>query len=350
MPQDSKIHVLQAGRAIAALSVVFHHASIESIIDDSILLTISNFGYLGVDFFFVLSGFIIYFTVSSIKNLRKTIKDYAMSRASRIYIPYLPIGIGIALAYTAFPDVSASPRDWGWLTSITLLPSERPTALSVAWTLRHEVIFYFMFGAFYFISVLRSGMIVWIVAILISVRLDLTDQNTVLSPLLSPLNLEFCMGVVAAWIVLQGVRIADWVLALAAIGAFSFWVLLGAERSLSPIFGLGLAFAILLFVQWEREGRVTVPRWLGFLGDASYSIYLVHGVAISIVVRAVMLLFPAADYHIVVVVLAVAGTAAGIAYHLAVERPGLRMVRHRLAHQGPEQTGAAPTTSEGKSQ
>ena len=47
------------------------------------------------------------------------------------------------------PSLSAVNRDWGWLTSILLVPSRYPTALVAAWTLVHEMLFYSIFVLFF---------------------------------------------------------------------------------------------------------------------------------------------------------------------------------------------------------
>ena len=71
--------------------------------------------------------------------------DYFHARLIRIYVPYLPVGIGMYLVDMLLPGLSESDRSPGLLTSFTLLPSNSPPALSVAWTLVHELIFYGLF-------------------------------------------------------------------------------------------------------------------------------------------------------------------------------------------------------------
>jgi len=57
------ISLLQVFRGIAAMLVVYHHANQEVIelYGDNALRSLFDFGDAGVQFFFVLSGFIIYY-------------------------------------------------------------------------------------------------------------------------------------------------------------------------------------------------------------------------------------------------------------------------------------------------
>ena len=98
MSSRSTIAALQIGRALAALLVVLHHAeqaanSFSSGADRSIF----TWGQFGVDFFFVLSGFIIYYSHRSDDKGITPSAAYIRKRFLRIYIPYLPIGIGMVL-------------------------------------------------------------------------------------------------------------------------------------------------------------------------------------------------------------------------------------------------------------
>jgi peptidoglycan/LPS O-acetylase OafA/YrhL len=258
-----------------------------------------------VDFFFVLSGFIIF---HSTVGTGKTLRSYALARFRRIYLPYWPVGIGIALLYLALPGVSESGRSWAWLPTLTLAPVDSATALSVAWTLKHEILFYLLFGAAWFGGLLWPAMIAWAALI---VAATLAGVDTVA---LQPINLEFLFGMLACIAVRSG-KSSPWFLLGTAV-CFALWPLLGANRDLSFLVGLGIAFAIPPLVAAEWRGKLVIAGSLVFLGDASYALYLTHPLVTPIVAR----LLPGHGTAILLVSIA-AAVLVGIAYHLFVERP-----------------------------
>jgi exopolysaccharide production protein ExoZ len=104
--------------------------------------------YLGVDFFFVLSGFITTFSSHRLVESRKGASEYFWARLVRIYVPYLPVRIAMYVLYVLFPGTSEGDRpSLSVLTTLTPLPSK--PALSVAWTLVHEMIFYMIFSLWF---------------------------------------------------------------------------------------------------------------------------------------------------------------------------------------------------------
>jgi peptidoglycan/LPS O-acetylase OafA/YrhL len=147
------LDVLQIFRGIAAVMVVIHHSTgslkYYHHLDNPFLVFIGLLGKYGVDFFFVLSGFII--SYSSYFKIKQpgAFKNYVINRVLRIYIPYLPIGIFMLLLYTYIPSFSSVDRSISTITSLTLFPDGNP-ALSVAWTLTFEIIFYILFSIMFF--------------------------------------------------------------------------------------------------------------------------------------------------------------------------------------------------------
>jgi peptidoglycan/LPS O-acetylase OafA/YrhL len=345
MAHPKTIQSLQAGRGLAALAVVLFHADIagHDFGMGNFRVPLFESGYLGVDFFFVLSGFIIY---PSTAGRGRPARHYAIARLRRVYLPYLPIGIGIALLYTYFPGFSAAERGWSWLPTLTLLPVSSNTALSVAWTLKHEILFYALFGCFYFSGLLRPGLFVWGAMILGAATLGISGivpmdlflgVNSIVP--LALINLEFLMGIAAA--VLYRRRRGHPALFVLAPVPLILWLMLGADRDWSVLVGLSFALIILPVAQLERQGRFKVRYGLTFLGAASYSIYLAHGLAISATGR----LFHDQPYWLVAIATAIAGVSAGIAYFMILERPLLRVApgdrRHeRLTGEEPAQPSA----------
>ncbi len=144
-----KITVLQGGRAIAALGVLLLHAAI--LIERHGQArppgwTFLDWGELGVDFFFVLSGF----DNPACPRKRspraggRLVICMAKNHSNLRAIP--AAGLGNHCFYIAFPSLGAE-KIWSLFTSLTLIAAEWPPApaLSVAWTLIHEVMFYAIF-------------------------------------------------------------------------------------------------------------------------------------------------------------------------------------------------------------
>ena len=346
MAQLKTIQSLQAGRGLAALAVVLFHADIagHDFGRASFRVPLFESGYLGVDFFFVLSGFIIYHSTA---GRGRSARDYAIARFRRVYLPYLPIGIGIALLYVLLPGLSHSDRSWSWLPTLTLLPVQINTALVVAWTLKHEILFYAVFGCLYFSGWLWIGLTVWAAMIAAAMALgvagilprELFFGTNSFVPL-ALINLEFLIGIVAA--VLYRKRRGRPGFLLVAALPVAGWIALGADRDWSILVGLSLALVMLPIAQLEAEGRFKVPHLLSFLGAASYSIYLAQGLGIAAIAR----LLVHEPYWLVASGTTAAALATGLAYFFLIERPVLRIAPGDRRHQrltGEERAEPSPT-------
>jgi exopolysaccharide production protein ExoZ len=326
-PSPGIINVLQAGRAIAALSVVAYHAVAftETFIGKLPvpLTTVVSRGYLGVDFFFVLSGFIIFHT-----NRGKTDQEgwgwrYATTRIVRLYIPYLPIGLVVALGYTLLPTLSAAGRDWSWFATVTLVPSDRDTALLVAWTLRHELVFYTIFFLAFWTRYAGALFGVWTVAMIVA-ALVWPDMPPAAVYVLGIIDIEFLLGICVALLI--ATRVPSWLFLTAAAVVFAVYLALGAQVGQRLTFAIALASLLVALVRWEVSGKLTPMPVLVFLGNASYAIYLVHNPLMALVVR----MMRVAPTIVAAATLFVAGASAGVLYHLIWEKPALAAARRRL--------------------
>lgn len=321
------INVLQAGRFIAAMAVVFHHAviSVTAFVGSppDFVQAALNYGYLGVDFFFVLSGFIIHYTM---QKFPRPAGRFAYDRITRIMLPYLPVGLALAVAYTLLPSLSDSGRGWGWVSTVFLFPTDLPPALSVAWTLQHELAFYLIYAALFFTRGLRLGLLVWVSWI--TVAQFLRDPSTpLLRLLLEPINIEFVAGIAAAGVFLSGRSISGLGSSLLSAAMLLAFVWTGADRSESWLVGFAIAAVLPWLCAQEATGRFAIPRWLVWGGAASYAIYLLHNPLLSLTSRAMGA--AAIGWGPALVASAVLSAAAGWAYHVAWEKPAMKVSRLR---------------------
>jgi peptidoglycan/LPS O-acetylase OafA/YrhL len=321
----TRIETLQVGRGLAALAVLLHHAgqSVDRLVGrlPDLISTVFAYGYLGVDFFFVLSGFIIYYVSHAHVADPHWPRRYAESRITRVYLPYLPISIAVGLAYTALPHMGSGENHWNWFSTLTLLPSTGGPALSPAWTLQHEVGFYAVAFVFLYLRKVWLGCILGAAA---AIGFDLATSGTFKA--FSMIDLEFIFGIFAAWCFIH--RRVQWnpVLFLSGLVVAASFLTIGG-RQYTVVFGLGVTLMLLPVVRAEVAGRLKVGKSLILLGDASFAIYLVHHPMVSVLVRMLSGTPPLVALAITVTVPLV----AGILYHKIVEQPIIAAGRTAVA-------------------
>lgn len=323
-----KLQWLEAMRGIAAVWVVLYHAnSLGGVflrpLDNAHI--IAN-GFLGVDFFFILSGFIIASSSNRLIEQGKGFSSFFRARAIRIYVPYLPVGAAIFLAYIVLPTLSASPREVGLLTSLTLLPTNSPPALNVAWTLVHEIIFYAVFSTI-FISkrILFCALFGWGLAIVVAFYRG-AESTPFEEYFLSPLNLCFLLGVLVFYLGRREMSASSAKLA-GGVGLISvLWLATHAEPN-----RIAVAFGFSLLVAASASPRAARSEVWGFittLGSASYAIYLVHNPLLSLIARGIREINPSMNPWLSLLVMSTISIAAGLAYWRFYERAALRVARN----------------------
>lgn len=292
MTTHNRLPVLEIFRGVAAIFVVIHHAliSIEYYhhFSNSYLKFICHIGKYGVDFFFVLSGFIISYSYAQSRyNGFTGFKRFLKLRLIRIYTPFLPISIGLFLMYSLFSSFSNSDKEIDFLTSITLIPLGKP-ALSVAWTLSHEMLFYLIFSTvFIFPKIWKEIILIWTTCILINYFLQPSIESSIYPIILSPYNLEFVMGCLLSNLYYRGVKVSvNLLLPLAIVLFFGFtFIIWNAfyEISFLSNFIFTLFSSVLIWLCLDINVK---PRdSFLFLGTISYSIYLIHNPLQMLIVR-----------------------------------------------------------------
>ena len=109
-------------------------------------------------------------------------------------------------------------------------------------------------------------------------------------------------------------------------------------------FGIGAALLIHGAASLERRRSILVPRALAFLGEASYSIYLIHFPAVSLASKAAVRLGKYLPDAVIFSIVASTALGLGILFHVAIERPMMK----RLSPSPPgREAGPARTVSTG---
>src|SRR5438067_4939375 len=147
------ISTLQAGRAIAAMSVAAFHLTIMMAAPRyggmHVFGDVTRYGKHGVDFFFVLSGFIILLAHARDIGHPGAWGRYLVRRFSRVFPVYwLYTLVFVAVLMVAGgTDASVPDTAAGWLTSLSLIRfTDASPPLGQAWTLFHELAFYAVFS------------------------------------------------------------------------------------------------------------------------------------------------------------------------------------------------------------
>ena len=344
---NGRIATLEAGRGIAALLVLLSHTSdflaVPKYFDARPLGGVFDFGFVGVDYFFALSGFVIYYTNHRAIGRRGACGPYARLRIALIYPIYSALSALLAIAYLALP-VSRTGEEflpWSLFTSVTLLPGGT-TLVPTGWSLVHEVLFYIAFAVL--LARPRAGMVLFAAWFAATVAVALAGGTGVrfLDTVFYVRTLHFGFGMLAAWLFC-----AD------RVAAPALWIGLGATGLLAlwsgHFFGefawptdllyvaLGIASTLLLtgLAEAERSVAIRTPAALVFLGAASYAVYLVHYPVALVLTKALKAVSADTWMSPVAVFIVLSGVTLviSLAAHIFVERPLLSAARRLLVYQ-----------------
>lgn len=324
------IHYL---RGIAAASICFHHIWIALVhyqgFSSNFFDFLSDISRSSIELFFVLSGFIMVFTNSEKKGI-KHIPSFIKKRIIRIYVPYIPLAIVLYATYSLLPELSNNTRSIDFITNFFLIPHGIP-ALSVAWTLVFEIIFYFTF-IFWFLGKnwWKTFTLVWFFSIIIANTIEPELLiNTHEWHLLSTYNLLFILG---TW---GGIYFDGRM--LSAKGRIAFLILLiiglifafSSNILLVKHLVLGLSFTLFLFYLGESNPvKMINLRFLGFLGTISYSLYLVHNPLIALFMR-VNSNFPINQSHFLIPLILVLILIVAYIYYIIFEKKIMNYIRKK---------------------
>ena len=358
---------LQACRAVAACLVVLFHLGGTFAQDRYFGFKAIDgpfaWGDSGVEFFFVLSGFLITFVHRGDFGRPQALGGYLVKRLLRIYPTYWLVCAAVCAAAWFAPGLrGALPDSLGvFVKALALLPQDPSVVggtgapiLFVAWSLQYEVLFYALIAI---VILSRSAGLV-AAAALVALNLSChvgASCGWPLSFFSDNLILMFGMGVACAYLVRSPLRLPH-PGATALVAAIAFVVfglvevshgreLFGVDRRL--VYGTLAALMLLGLTQAEDAGRLAWlgQRWIRHLGDASYALYLLHIPVISVACKLILKLGVSNHLALTVLYALVFLTCVGVSvlFHAGVERPLLAWLRQRLERRVDARSGVAAT-------
>lgn len=271
--RPNRLQTLQALRFFAASAVLIHHviasASIAQGLEYPRFISGWNFGGLGIDVFFVLSGYVITLQVGT-PPLR-----FGLHRLARIYPAFLcSLVLATAMLYFVGTLPASTIRfDWSFL----LLPAGQVQTWNFVpyWTLMYEMAFYAAIFCFMLCGTKAFDFLLtaWIgVIVVMGYHHPIEPQWTANWKILitNPLCLMFIAGALLA----RAHRGTIWPGAafLALVFLPNYWGhFIGTE---SAVIGIGIAGVMQLCIL--AETHIRVPNILIRGGDVSYGLYLIH--------------------------------------------------------------------------
>ncbi len=295
------IKPLTSLRGVAAAYVFFHHLSsnllpeLGRMVSPSSQLMLN--GYLWVDFFFILSGFLlaILYQQRFADNAIAT-KEFLVRRFSRIYPLHIVILLSFVLyqlallamdntaAFTGRYSLFDLVRNVFLLQAVQLDHTFAPWN-APSWSISAEWLAYILFpliiAVLYKLKGISSALIFWVLSVAslslveaqTSKQLDLTGYLGLLRCVI-----EFSIGIMLSKGIYNSNFCQKWLANSIAQLALCFALLLSLHLDNLDVLSVLLMAFIIASVSTgnSRFNRVLSHPWLVYLGKISYSIYMVH--------------------------------------------------------------------------
>ena len=286
--ENKRINEIDLLRFAAALMVVFYHYAFRGYAADNLTvmpypLRFAKYGYLGVNLFFIISGFVILMTAAS-----GDLKKFLISRVVRLY-PAFWISCTITfLAILAIGGERYSATFSQYAINLTMLSEffSVPSIDGVYWSLFVEIKFYVLIAALLWFRKIDRAEIFFVCWLIVSGVLEFFYHNGYLYYwLAADYAAYFAAGAMFFLIWSKGVSISR----IVTLGAA--WTL-AINRALKDVaynekhfkepynenLVIGIVtifFLTMLLVALKRTGWVGRARW-AFVGALTYPLYLLH--------------------------------------------------------------------------
>lgn len=288
-----KFLYLESLRGIAALFVVMHHSSpisYSSILGNNPFFIRGDFL---VDFFFVLSGFVIAYSYSDRITDRASLGYFTKKRFFRLYpLHLLTLLLFVMIAFAQHigstrygigdPTGSSPDNLQAFVSNLFLIHSLTENELTfngLSWSISVEFIMYIYFGLITLFSSRRTIIIICIATILLSAipLLVHSERTGVMQTAIYRGTYAFPLGMLLFYFYnWKKVAVSNWLVYYSlALALISIWFG-GTIQAVIPPLVFGLLILSLLYSKESRFKTWLLRPTLVYLGTISYGIYMIH--------------------------------------------------------------------------
>lgn len=349
---SGKLTGLQVGRGIAAMAVVVTHAVAHPFAHGDKF--IGAIGLSGVILFFVISGFIMVHTTGNGPFNPGIFMAHRLRRIAPLYwLACALLTLEVMIAPGQFKTTVLDPGHM--LRSFLFIPSYAPRVpdaifpfYKLGWTLNFEMFFYVVFALCAgMLARTRIGVIAILFGALALVGWFVSFEWAVPAFYTRGNILGFVIGMAIALLQIDkrprlssGTALTLTVVGLASLIACMIFV--GADDWTPPIHlwaAASIGVLTIVLLGYLGRGERPLPRWMVYLGDASYSLYLFHMFAIGPVHAAFRIYWPG-HLPLAMLTAGILGTATGLLAYRFIEYPIIKWLAREWPLRSPRLTQA----------
>lgn len=325
---ENRFESLDILRGVAALSVCIYHFSNGLpgfLSDENVLKIIGQHGYLGVQLFFIISGYIIPFSLYKGNYNSTKIVAFFSKRIIRIHPPYLvSILLAIVLKYVSTfsslyqgPEFNISIQNMlchiGYLCDIFNEDWINP----VYWTLAIEFQFYILIALCYTHFIATKNNYLFYTALLllnIPALISLTNPDYILHYIS-----YFTLGIVYFRTILNKIKPVEFYI-LTSLLLLDIYIVHGIGEMIAS----ALTVLIILVVK-----KSSAP--FNFLGKISFSLYLLHIIIGSRLINLSVNFTQNEGYRVLIIFIALLlSIVCSYVFYLFIEKPFMKLSQNIL--------------------
>lgn len=338
--EGARVNEIDLLRFLAVLGVVFFHYGFRGYQTGSMPVqpyqagaSIFQYGYLGVNLFFMISGFVILMTAA-----RGSLREFVISRMARLYPALWACCTITFLMIMAVGDPRYSASFSHYLVNLTMLNGfvGVESIDGVYWSLFVELRFYALVALVLFLGKIHKAEVFLLFWLVCSILLECFPVSKLRYLFITEYSPFFIAGAACYLILAQGISlrrvsiiIISWVLALFKSVTEIPRLEHEFKSTMNP-YAVAMAvtafFAIMMLIALRKTGWFSRPRWM-LAGVLTYPLYLLHQKIGFMVFR---LGYSKVNMHLLFWGVFVASLIAAGLVHALIERPSSPVLKSRM--------------------